>query len=104
MSELVHEIKLGSVPGGSGIARAVDVGQVNSAWLSLRVGLRKLCCLDREIRVGEILITSREVLKELVKSSNSSSTVSSLSFKSINSCSLKYISFSINFELGIVKR
>ncbi len=65
MPELVHEIKLGAdnarrVPGGSGIlsreiAHAVDVGQVNSVWPSLR----KVCCLDREIRVGEILITSR---------------------------------------------
>ena len=69
MPELVHEIKLGAdnarrVPGGSGIlsreiAHAVDVGQVNSAWLSLGVGPRKVCCLDREIRVGEILVTSR---------------------------------------------
>lgn len=69
MLELVHEIKLGAdnarrVSGGSGIlsreiARAVDVGRVNSAWLSLGVGPRKLCCLDREIWVGVILITSR---------------------------------------------
>ena len=69
MPEPVYEIKLGAdnarrVPGESGIlsreiARAVDVGRANSAWLSLEVGPRKLCCLDREIRVGEILITLR---------------------------------------------